>query len=48
MVEVHSRPQEALCDADQALTPEQFGRIMSKIRPLKRFFAEAQETTLSD
>lgn len=48
MVEVHSRPQEALCDADQALTPEQFGRIMAKIRPLQRFFAEAAATTQAE
>lgn len=48
MVEVHNRPQEALCDADQALTPEQFGRILSKIRPLQRFLAGDPETTPTD
>ncbi|MCG6892154.1 MAG: 3-deoxy-7-phosphoheptulonate synthase [Desulfobacteraceae bacterium] len=45
MVEVHCRPKEALCDADQALTPEQFDRIMSRIRPLQQFLAEVPETT---
>jgi 3-deoxy-7-phosphoheptulonate synthase len=44
MVEVHCRPKEALCDADQALTPEQFARIMSQIRPLQRFLSEAPAT----
>ncbi len=44
MVEVHCRPQEALCDADQALTPEQFGQMMSKIRPLQHFLTAVPET----
>lgn len=37
IVEVHYRPQEALCDADQALTPEMFAPMMKRIRPLKSF-----------
>jgi len=45
MVEVHNRPQEAICDADQALTPAQFAQIMAKIRPLQRFFDEMPEKT---
>ncbi|MGD8369637.1 MAG: 3-deoxy-7-phosphoheptulonate synthase [Desulfobacterales bacterium] len=45
MVEVHSRPKEALCDADQALTPAQFAKIMDRLRPLQRFLAEGPETT---
>jgi 3-deoxy-7-phosphoheptulonate synthase len=44
MVEVHSRPEEALCDADQALTPAQFAKIMNRLRPLERFLAEGPET----
>ena len=43
MVEVHCRPQEALCDADQALTPEQFTGIMEKIRPMQDFLAGRSE-----
>jgi 3-deoxy-7-phosphoheptulonate synthase len=43
MVEVHSRPEEALCDADQALTPAQFSQIMNRLRPLEGFFAEVPE-----
>ncbi len=47
MVEVHSRPEEALCDADQALTPAQFTQIMARVRPLERFLAGAAEETES-
>jgi 3-deoxy-7-phosphoheptulonate synthase len=38
IVEVHHKPQEALCDADQALTPDMFANMMSRLRPLKSFF----------
>ena len=37
MVEVHHNPQEALCDADQALTPDMFANMMRRLRPLKSF-----------
>ncbi|MCG6909310.1 MAG: 3-deoxy-7-phosphoheptulonate synthase [Deltaproteobacteria bacterium] len=37
IIEVHNRPEEALCDADQALTPAMFEGIMAQIRPLKAF-----------
>ena len=37
MVEVHYNPAEALCDADQALTPAIFADIMQRLRPLKAF-----------
>ena len=37
IVEVHNKPQEALCDADQALTPEIFADIMGRLRPLRTF-----------
>lgn len=37
IIEVHHRPEEALCDADQALTPKMFADIMGRIRPLKSF-----------
>jgi len=43
MVEVHRRPEEALCDADQALTPEQFAGIMAKIRPMQAFLEAMPE-----
>ena len=41
MVEVHHKPQEALCDADQALTPVMFANMMKRLRPLK-FFLNSQ------
>ncbi len=37
IVEVHHKPQEALCDADQALTPKIFSKMMKRLRPLKSF-----------
>jgi len=37
IVEVHYNPAEALCDADQALTPEIFKDIMQRLRPLQSF-----------
>ncbi len=37
IVEVHHKPEEALCDADQALTPALFAHMMKRLRPLKSF-----------
>jgi 3-deoxy-7-phosphoheptulonate synthase len=37
IVEVHHKPEEALCDADQALTPVIFADIMKRLRPLRSF-----------
>jgi 3-deoxy-7-phosphoheptulonate synthase len=37
IVEVHHKPEEALCDADQALTPANFADIMGRLRPLRAF-----------
>ena len=37
IVEVHHKPQEALCDADQALTPDMFANMMRRLRALKSF-----------
>lgn len=34
MVEVHPNPAEALCDADQALTLEDFENLMNEMRPI--------------
>lgn len=34
MVEVHPQPDRALCDADQALTPDEFDALMAKIAPI--------------
>jgi 3-deoxy-7-phosphoheptulonate synthase len=35
-VEVHHRPEEALSDGPQALTPDMFGELMKEIRPIAR------------
>ncbi|HKI49851.1 MAG TPA: 3-deoxy-7-phosphoheptulonate synthase [Desulfobacteria bacterium] len=37
IIEVHNNPAEALCDADQALTPELFKDMMQQLRPLHSF-----------
>ena len=36
MIEVHNCPDEALCDGNQALTPEMFDDVMKKLRPLAK------------
>jgi 3-deoxy-7-phosphoheptulonate synthase len=40
IVEVHYNPAKALCDADQALTPDLFKEIMQKLRPLQSFMED--------
>ena len=37
IIEVHCNPKEALCDADQALTPDMFNGLMQRLRSLKSF-----------
>ena len=34
MVEVHNDPPHAKCDGAQSLTPEKFGHLMGKLKPL--------------
>lgn len=43
IIEVHYKPEEAKCDAEQALTPVNFDDLMKRLRPLKSFLS--QETT---
>lgn len=40
IIEVHYKPEEALCDADQALTPTLFADIMKRLRPLSSFIEQ--------
>jgi 3-deoxy-7-phosphoheptulonate synthase len=47
IIEVHNKPEEALCDADQALTPEMFSNVMSQVRPLKAFLENNVSTSSS-
>jgi len=42
LIEVHRRPQDALCDADQALTPDMFKGLMTKLRSLSKFMQKGQ------
>jgi len=37
LIEVHHDPKTALCDADQALTPDLFETLMRQLRPLHAF-----------
>jgi len=37
LIEVHHDPAQALCDADQALTPRHFETLMRQLRPLHGF-----------
>lgn len=34
LIDVHPRPEEALCDGAQAMLPEQFSTMMEELRPL--------------
>ena len=47
MVEVHCRPDEALCDGDQSQTPEMFYRMVQDVRSVAeavgRLSAEQQQ-----
>ena len=42
MIEVHHNPKEALCDADQALTPEMFAGLMDRLGPLRSFMRQLE------
>jgi len=42
IIEVHHRPMEALCNADQALTPDMFDTIVRRLRPLRSFMDQWQ------
>ena len=35
MVEVHYKPEEALCDKDQAMPPEMFAGMVKKLKVLQ-------------
>ena len=40
IVEVHWQPKDALCDKEQALSPEEFAEIMRKLKSLNTFLSE--------
>jgi 3-deoxy-7-phosphoheptulonate synthase len=37
LIEVHNNPSEALCDAEQAMSPDLFDDMMQHLRPLQSF-----------
>ncbi|MCP3927326.1 MAG: 3-deoxy-7-phosphoheptulonate synthase [Desulfobacterales bacterium] len=40
MIEVHNKPEEALCDGAQSLLPEQFDMLCKKVRKMKELCRE--------
>ncbi len=34
MIEVHSNPEEAFCDGDQAMLPNDFNQLMDELRKI--------------
>jgi 3-deoxy-7-phosphoheptulonate synthase len=36
IVEVHPQPEQALCDGQQSLTPDEFDRLMNDLKPLAK------------
>jgi 3-deoxy-7-phosphoheptulonate synthase len=36
LVEVHSKPEEALCDGPQAMLPEKFSKLMKEVRKISK------------
>jgi 3-deoxy-7-phosphoheptulonate synthase len=44
IIEVHINPAEAVCDKEQTLAPEQFSKMMEKIRALYQFMSESSHT----
>jgi len=40
MIEVHNDPKNALCDGPQALTPEQFGEVASRVMAIREVIAK--------
>jgi 3-deoxy-7-phosphoheptulonate synthase len=47
LIEVHHNPDEALCDADQALTPDGFHSLMEQVRSLRTFVEKLPATGLT-
>jgi 3-deoxy-7-phosphoheptulonate synthase len=44
MVEVHNNPEAALCDGAQALTPEEYLKLVSEARGIHQLLAQAVDT----
>ncbi len=42
IVEVHNNPEQALCDGEQSITPEQFGSLMETLKK----YAEIENRTI--
>jgi 3-deoxy-7-phosphoheptulonate synthase len=42
IIEVHSRPEEALCDGAQALTPQQYAELVDQVRRIHALVSEPE------
>ena len=42
MIEVHNNPAKALCDGPQSLTPDQFAKVMNKVKKIKEVMDECE------
>lgn len=40
LIDVHPRPEEALCDGAQALLPDQFSKMMTELQPLAKLMGK--------
>jgi 3-deoxy-D-arabino-heptulosonate 7-phosphate (DAHP) synthase len=43
MVEVHNDPDAALCDAAQALIPEEYSKLVGEVRGIHQLLAESAD-----
>ncbi len=48
IIEMHHHPDEALCDSDQSLFPEQFKELMDELRTIAPVFGRSVGTMLPD
>ena len=47
MIEVHAKPDEALCDGGQSMTPDIFTKLMARVRPLHEFIQRSNDETIN-
>lgn len=47
IIEVHHRPDEAMCDKDQAMPPERFAGLMKKVKALDRHVNQKEQSNMA-
>ncbi len=48
LIEVHNNPAEAICDAEQAMSPDLFDDLMGHLRPLQSFMEQMPQLKTPD